>query len=177
MVYMLKASCAKKAKTEGLFMSELPTEKIIEEIEQAPELYHRLVLVVAPSGTGKTLALREVQKSLGAALVNVNLELARRMLDLTARQRALQVSSLLENILREVESEVVLLDNIEILFEVSLKQDPLRLLQGLSRNRTIVATWNGEIKDNFLIYANPEHPEYHRYPGTETIVVEADLPS
>ena len=158
-------------------MTELLTKKIIEEIEQAQELYHRLVLMVAPSGSGKTLALREVQQSMGAPLVNVNLELARRMLDLTARQRALQVSSLLENILREVESEVVLLDNIEILFEVSLKQDPLRLLQGLSRNRTIVATWNGEIKDNFLIYASPEHPEYHRYSDTEIIVVEADLPS
>jgi len=177
MVYMLKASCAKKAKTEGLLMAELLTKKIIEEIEQAQELYHRLVLVVAPSGSGKTLALREVQQSLRVPLVNVNLEVSRRMLDLTARQRALQVPSLLENILREVESEVVLLDNMEILFEVSLQQDPLRLLQGLSRNRTIVATWNGEIKDNFLIYANPEHPEYHRYPGTEIIVVEADLPS
>jgi len=157
-------------------MPALLTEKIIKEIKQAPELYHRLVLVVAPSGAGKTLALREVQQSLGAPLVNVNLEISRRMLDLTARQRALQVSSLLENILREVESDVILLDNIEILFEVSLKQDPLRLLQGLSRNRTIVAAWNGEIKDNFLIYASPEHPEYHRYPGTEIIVVEADLP-
>jgi len=155
-------------------MPELLTKKIIEEIKQAPELYHRLVLVVAPSGSGKTLALREVQQSMGAPLVNVNLELARRMLDLTARQRALQVSSLLEGILREDESEVVLLDNIEILFEVSLKQDPLRLLQGLSRNRTIVATWNGEIKGNFLIYANPEHPEYHRYPGNEIIVVKAN---
>jgi len=171
---MRKISCAKKAKTEGLLMPELFTEKIIEEIEQAPELYHRLVLVVAPSGSGKTLALREVQQSLGAPLVNVNLEVSRRMLDLTARQRALQGSSLLEDILREVESEVVLLDNMEILFEVSLKQDPLRLLRGLSRNRTIVATWNGEIKDNFLIYASPEHPEYHRYPRTEIIVVEAN---
>lgn len=174
---MLKAPCAKKAKTEGLLMPELLTKKIIKEIEQAPELYHRLVLVVAPSGSGKTLALREVQRSLGAALVNVNLEVCRCMLYLTTRQRALQVSSLLENILRAVKSEVVLLDNIELLFEVSLKQDPLRLLQGLSRNRTIVATWNGEIKDNFLIYASPEHPEYHRYPGTEIIVVEGDLPS
>ena len=174
---MLKAPCAKKAKTEGLLMPELITKKIIKEIEQAPELYHRLVLVVAPSGLGKTLALKEVRQRLRVPLVNVNLEVSQRMLDLTARQRALQVSSLLEDILREVKSEVVLLDNIEILFEVSLKQDPLRLLQGLSRNRTIVSTWNGEIKDNFLIYASPEHPEYHRYPGTEIIVVEADLPS
>ncbi|MEN6474686.1 MAG: BREX-3 system P-loop-containing protein BrxF, partial [Syntrophaceae bacterium] len=43
-------------------------------------------------------------------------------------------------------ARVVLLDNIEILFDVSLKQDPLRLLQGLSRNTTLVAAWSGEIR-------------------------------
>ena len=144
-------------------MPDSLSDQIIPKIQQAPELYHRLVLVVAPSGSGKTSALREVQQSLDARLINVNLEISRRMLELTTRQRALQASRLLEDILRQNRSDVVLLDNIEILFEKSLEQDPLRLLQGLSRNRTIVATWNGEIKDNFLTYAAPEHPEYRRY--------------
>ena len=147
------------------------SNQIIGKIKQAPELYHRLVLVVAPSGSGKTSALREVQQSLGAPLINVNLEISRRMLELTTRQRALQASRLLEDILRENRSDVVLLDNIEILFEKSLKQDPLRLLQGLSRNRTIVATWNGKIGDNYLIYAAPDHPEYRRYPCRDLQVV------
>jgi len=153
-------------------MSEVFAAQIVQKTEQASGFYYRLVLVVAPSGSGKTSALREVQQSLDAPLVNVNLEISRRMLDLTGRQRALRVSRLLEDILREAEGEVVLLDNIEILFDRSLKQDPLRLLQGLSRNRTVVATWNGEIKENCLIYAAPEHPEYHRYPANELMVAE-----
>lgn len=153
-------------------MSELFATQIVQKTEQASGFYYRLVLVVAPSGSGKTSALREVQQSLGAPLVNVNLEISRHMLDLTGRQRALRISRLLEDILREAEGEVVLLDNIEILFDRSLKQDPLRLLQGLSRNRTVVATWNGEIKENCLIYAAPEHPEYHRYPANELMVAE-----
>ncbi len=94
------------------------------------------------------------------------------MLDLTVKQRALHVSRLLEDILRDAENEVVLLDNIEILFDQSLKQDPLRLLQGLSRNRTVVATWNGEIKNHLLNYAGPEHPEYQHYPASELVVAE-----
>ena len=61
---------------------------------------------------------------------------------------------------------LVLLDNIEILFDTALKQDPLRLLQGVSRNRTIVAAWNGTLENGYLIYAAPEHPEHRRYsPG------------
>lgn len=147
------------------------SKQIIGKIKQAPELYHRLVLVVAPSGSGKTSALKEVRQSLGAPLINVNLEISRRMLELTTRQRALQASRLLEDILRQNRSDVVLLDNIEILFEKSLEQDPLRLLQGLSRNRTIVATWNGEIGDNYLIYAAPDHPEYRRYSCQDLQVV------
>ena len=140
-------------------------KKIIERIEQVSGLYHRLVLVVAPSASGKTDALQEIKQQLGVPLLNVNLELCRSMLDLTARQRALHVGRLLEDILRKADNEVVLLDNIEILFEVSLRLDPLRLLQGLSRNRTIVAAWNGNLEENILTYASPDHHEYRRYPA------------
>ncbi len=151
-------------------MAEL-LNKIIKKTEQASELYHRLVLVVAPQGSGKTAALKEVQQDLGLSFVNVNLEVSRQLLDLTARQQALQLSRIMEDILRGTETEVVILDNIEILFETSLKQDPLRLLQGLSRNRTVVASWNGEIKDKHLTYATPDHQEYRRYPAHELLVV------
>ena len=156
-------------------MIENLSKEILEKIEQVSGLYHRLVLLVAPAGSGKTAVLRKVHQSLDAPLLNLNLEISRRMLDLTERQRALQVHILLEDILREVDNEVVILDNIEILFEVSLQQDPLRLLQGISRNRTIVAAWNGEIKDKTLTYATPEHPEYRRYPANELISTEISL--
>ncbi len=66
---------------------------------------------------------------------------------------------------------LILLDNIEILFDVAFKQDPLRLLQRLSRNRTVVASWNGTVDDGYLVYATPEHPEYRRYPARELVLV------
>ena len=63
----------------------------------------------------------------------------------------------------EALSDLVVLDNIEILFDAALRQDPLRLLQGVSRNRTIVAAWNGTLENGYLIYAASEHPEHRRY--------------
>ncbi len=144
-------------------MTEPLAEQVMRKIKQAEELYHRLILVVAPAGAGKTTALQAVQERIGAPLVNVNLDLSRRMLDLTERQRALQFPRLLREVIHDTAGEVVLLDNIEILFDVSLKQDPLRLLQGLSRNKTVVAAWNGSIDGDHLIYAVPDHPEYRRY--------------
>ena len=138
--------------------------EVSDKIIHAESLYHRLVLVVGPEGKGKTSALQEVAKRIDTPLMNVNLELSRRMLDLTERQRALKVQRLLDQTAAEPESDVILLDNVEILFDVALQQDPLRLLQGLSRSRTVVAAWNGSIDNDHLVYATPHHPEYRRYP-------------
>jgi len=97
------------------------------------------------------------------------------MLDLTERQRALQLPRLLGEIVGEATGELVLLDNIEILFDVHLKQDPLRLLQGLSRNKTVVAAWNGSIVDGHMTYAVPDHPEYRRYPIRDFLVASPEV--
>ncbi|MCL4514315.1 MAG: BREX-3 system P-loop-containing protein BrxF [Firmicutes bacterium] len=147
---------------------------LTQRISQAAELYYRLILVVAPAGKGKTRLLKEVHKHTGAPLLNLNLELSRRMLDLTERRRVLQLPRLLSEIVDMSPSDVVLLDNTEILFDVMLKQDPLRLLQGISRNRIIVASWNGTIDNGYLTYAAPEHHEYRRYAVHDFLVVNLD---
>ena len=151
-------------------MPPLP-EEIIAKAAHAAEIYHRLVLLVGPSGTGKTAALKAVRDRLGVPLINVNLALARRMLDLSERQRRLRLARLLDGIAGE--HPLVLFDNTEMLFDVSLAADPLRLLQGVSRNRTVVATWNGIDADGWLSYATPDHPEHRRYASRELLVVSA----
>lgn len=155
-------------------MAEPLAERVIRSIDQAAELYHRLIMLVAPAGTGKTAALQEVHKRTDAPLVNVNLELSRRMLDLTERQRVLQLPRLLSEMVNVAQTDVILLDNIEVLFDVSLKQDPLRLLQGLSRNKTVVAAWGGSIDGEYMVYAKPDHPEYKRYPLRDFLVVNPE---
>ncbi|MDK2846220.1 MAG: hypothetical protein PWR18_822 [Synergistales bacterium] len=152
-------------------MTQLLVEKVMTQIRQAAPLYHRLVLLVAPSGMGKTDVLQAVREHASIPFVNVNLELSKIMLELTERQRAVQLPSLFASLLDEFANDVLLLDNIEILFDPSLKQDPLRLLKGLSRNRTIVSSWNGSIEDKHLIYAEPNHVEYRRYPLEGFLIV------
>lgn len=137
-------------------------------------MYHRLVLLVAPTGCGKTVTLKEVHQLTTAPMVNVNIQLTRRMLDLTERQRVLQLPRLLAEIVGATAANVVLLDNVEVLFDVSLKQDPLRLLQGLSRNITVVAAWSGSTDGEHLVYATPDHPEYQRYPLRDILIVNPE---
>ena len=136
-------------------MAEPLADQIMCKAKQAAELYHRLILLIAPAGTGKTATLQEVQGRTGAPLVNVALGLSRRMLELTKRQRAIQLPRLLQEVVGNGGGEMILLDNLEIIFDIGLKQDPLRLLQGLFRNRTVVAAWNGAIVDDSLTYAVP----------------------
>lgn len=152
-------------------MTEPLADRVVQSIGQAAELYHRLVILVAPAGAGKTAVLQDAHERTAAPLINVNLELARCMLDLTSRQRALQLPRLLAEIVDAPAADAVLLDNIEALFDVSLKHDPLRLLQGISRNKTVVAAWSGSIDGAYMVYATPEHPEYKRYPIRDFLVV------
>jgi hypothetical protein len=112
----------------------------------------------------------------GAPLINVNLELARLLLDYTQQQRGLQVGRLLTELVEARGRDPVLLDNVEILFDRALQQDPFRLLRRLARNRTIVAAWPGEFPGGILTYATPEHPEHRRYLASDVLLVTTDGP-
>jgi hypothetical protein len=74
---------------------------------------------------------------------------------------------------RAEKSDVVLLDNIELLFAEELAQDPLRLLQALSRNRAVVAAWPGGFDGKYLTYAEPSHAEARRYQTPQAVIVKA----
>ncbi|WP_322488569.1 BREX-3 system P-loop-containing protein BrxF [Chloroflexus sp.] len=154
-------------------MVEPVADQVLRAIDQVRERYYRLIVIVGPAGSGKTSALQAVSALTSAPMINVNLELSRRLLNLTERQRAIHLPRILGDIVQETAAELVLLDNIELLFDVHLHVDPLRLLQRLARNRTVVATWNGTVGPNGLTYAVPGHPEYRRYPTGDLVIVEA----
>lgn len=146
-------------------------EQIRNQLSGIEALYNRLMLVVGRSQSGKTAVLRALAEADHVPVLNVGVELSRRLLDLTERQRVLQLPRLLEEATGGLPAHLTLLDNTELLFDPVLRQDPLRLLQGLSRDRTIVASWLGDIEGGFLTYAVPEHPEFRRYSAADLLVV------
>jgi archaellum biogenesis ATPase FlaH len=146
-------------------------DNLKQSLKTAEGMYHRLILLVGEAGSGKTCVLQDVANEFGTPVVNVNLELSSRLIELTPKQRILQLQKLLDEI-TGTSHQVLILDNIEILFDKTLKQDPLRLLQKLSRNRSVVASWNGSVEGKKLIYAQSDHPEYQIYDLDSTLIVE-----
>jgi hypothetical protein len=137
--------------------------------ETAASLYHRLVLIVGPACSGKTRLLQTASVANAWPLINLNQRVSELLLDLTQRQRALRVPRLVGDVLAYTGADVVLVDNIELLFSPDLAQDPLRLLQGLARHRTVVTSWPGAIVGSQLTYAEPSHREYRRYRDVDAL--------
>ena len=154
-------------------MAEPIHDKIKRSLQAAEGLYHRLVLLVGETGSGKTCVLRDVAEEFGSSVINVNLALSNALLELTGKQRSLRLPGIFDQIAGKAQSPVVL-DNLEILFDKDLKQDPMRLLQGISRNRAVVASWNGTMTSGRLLYAETGHPEYRGYDSVDALIVGMD---
>lgn len=172
-----------RAPVEATPLTHYPMEaaltltKLEEAIQHAGGQYFRLVILAGPPGSGKTTVLQSVSQRLGCEVLNVNLELSKRMLELTRMQRPRQVERLLREVIATAPGQVVLLDNLEVLFDSSLQVEPLRLLQVSSRNRTIVASWSGSFRDSTLTYAEPGHPEFAQFKQVEGIVITVGTPT
>lgn len=153
-------------------MPESVADQIITKFKDAKDLYHKLILVVGSSGTGKTAALQEVSDRHAKPIVNINMELSRKLLGLTEKQRPLHVSRIIKDIINAISEDIIIFDNIEILFDVNLKQDPLKLLKTSSRNKTIIASWNGTVDENNITYATTDHPEYRKCLINDVVIVK-----
>jgi hypothetical protein len=162
---------------EAQLASASLAHRIKEQMPTASTLYYRLVLLVGEPRSGKTAALRQFAADQTCPLVNLNLALSERLLELTTKQRAIRVSRLLDTVAKEHSADVLILDNIEILFSTELQQDPLRLLQGIARNRTVVASWAGDYQGDRLTYAEPSHPEFKQYDQPDAIIVPVEASS
>ena len=151
-------------------MSESIHDNIKHALKTADSLYHRLVLLVGESGSGKTQTLQAVADDVGTSVINVNLLLSTELLELSTKRRALRLTSLLDDALADC-APPLMLDNLEMLFAIQLRQDPLRLLQEISRNQVVLASWNGKYEASKLLYATPDHPEYRCYEPVDTPII------
>lgn len=136
--------------------------------ERVSQMYYRLLVVVS---NDEVKGGGYIAEGLDIRRINVGEKLGEELLEVPAKRRPLKVAGLLQNLLEGVEDDRVLLDHIEVLFEESLKVEPLTLLRNLSRRRLVVVMWSGDIEAGNLVYGFPGHPEYRSYPSREVALV------
>ncbi len=154
-------------------MNALALENTQRSILLADHRYERLILVIGAPGSGKTTILRSVAETYHVPVINVGLQLSELLLEVPASQRPKRVQDRMSEIVG-IGNKLLLLDNPEILFAKELKQDPLRLLKAISKERVVVAAWPGKVEGSKLIYAKPLHPEFQSYELLDLLWVETD---
>jgi hypothetical protein len=129
-------------------------------------------MVIGPSGSGKTQLLRSLADENGWPLLPLGSELSRRILPLTVRQRELKTADTIADMIQEMESECVLVDNTEIVFDPALRLNVDGLLSTLCRNTVLVWTWQGKLQNGMAVHATNGHPEHRAIPVTDFTVIE-----
>ena len=94
-------------------------------------------------------------------MIDLNLELAQRLLPFTAQERRDEAWDALEDVVGDPDAGVVLCST-DILFEPSLGYRPYEALRRLARRGPIVATWFGTVDAGEAVRAHQGHPEYVR---------------
>ena len=143
-------------------------EKLERLVDEVGALQSKLVLLIGAPNAGKTALLHALTKSKGVTPLNVGAELGGRLAGMPQRQRHLQTMTILRELVdQHAPGDLLLLDNIELLFDRSLQLDPLDLLKRHAHARRVVAVWPGELQGDArtgrLTYADMGHPEHQDY--------------
>ena len=146
-------------------------ERLDRLVDEISSLYCKLILVIGPPDSGKSVLLAGLARRRQATVLSVGSALGRSLLSVPISPRHLQAPDLH----RELEDKsavngLVLLDNIELLFDRTLRLNPLDLLKRHARARRIAAAWPGDLRDNRLSYATMGHPEHQDY-GAQDVVL------
>jgi hypothetical protein len=136
-------------------------DELQRKISDTASLNSKLILLIGPPRSGKTALLGQLSDRIKAQVLNVGLALGRDLLALPRTRRHLQVSELFKALADTATSQgLLLVDNIELLFDRTLQVGALDLLRSQARVRPVVAVWPGDLRENRLSYAVSGHPEY-----------------
>lgn len=136
-------------------------ERLVDEVSA---LHSKLILITGKPRTGKTALLHALAKSRGSIVLSVGSALGNRLSVVPQRQRHLQTTTLLRELAdQHATADLLLMDNLELLFDKSLQLNPLDLLKRHAHVKRVVAVWPGGLRDGRLTYAEMGHPEHQDY--------------
>ena len=148
-------------------------EKLERLAADVAVLHNKLILLVGPPRVGKSGLLLAFGTRVEAEPLRVGSELGRRLAAFPRKQRHLQAAAGLRELADEhAQGGLLLMDNIELLFDMNLQLNPLDLLKRHAQNKRVVAVWPGELQNGRLTYASMGHSEYRDYATDGVVTLE-----
>ena len=141
-------------------MTEIRLPQLVDTIRATSGAYYKLTILAGGAQSGKTHWLKQVATQLDLPIINLSLLLSQRLLSLTRHQRELRAQDVATDVIDEHYKSGLCLDDIELLFDSTLKLNPLVFLREITGNRLIVATWNGVLTNGELRFGQIGHPDY-----------------
>ncbi|WP_373504612.1 BREX-3 system P-loop-containing protein BrxF [Aestuariivirga sp.] len=145
-------------------------ERLDRLVDDISGLNSKLILLVGPPRSGKSILLGQLATRRQAPVLSVGAALGRELLTVPSTRRHLQAADLLKELVDGCASQgLLLLDNIELLFDQTLRLSTLDLLKRHAHARRVIAVWPGEIREDRLCYATTGHAEHQDY-GVDGLV-------
>jgi len=142
-------------------VERLRVASVNEGIALAANSDARLVLLIGGSVHALRRAADQAAADLGWREVDLNADLALRLLPFTAQERRDEAWDALEVAVGSQDAGVVLTGT-NILFEPTLGYRPYEALRRLARRGPIVASWFGSVEGGQVVHAHLGHPEHVR---------------
>jgi len=143
-------------------------EEVVGDLQELSKnvrsAHFRLVWLVGGSTVERSALLRRFADAESIPCLDVGRELSSALIELPASFRPASVEDCFSAMLDDQRETTICLDHLEILFEPSLRLQPVELVRNASRHHTLIASWPGVDEGNALVFGSADHPAHQRMP-------------
>ena len=126
--------------------------------------YHRCLFLVQPQIGMLDNACKKISQDFGLPILDIGGQISSSLLEIQPSLRVRELPVRLSTLFQSHVPGSVICNKIDLLFEPSLEQNPLKLFLDNGRFLTLIVMWPGQFANNVLSYAVPEHAHYRTWP-------------
>ena len=96
-------------------------------------------------------------------IVSLGQALSRELIQIDKNIRNAEVEKVTKSIFSGINSNKLIVTDIDILFNPLYKLDVIKLFMQLSANKKVIVQWPGKLDSNNLVYSEPKYEDYKKY--------------
>ena len=135
-------------------------QDVKERWEQIQGDEDRILFIVGGPGSGKSLLIRELAEQKGWKYLEAKQLIEEEFLLVPRDERHKLAEDVIRRALTRSDTEVVLLDGINVLFAPILNLEPLDILKTISKTYPIVVGWRGHLEGDQLYLEHNNNPKH-----------------